>query len=270
MKVDFSLIAVKFGDSVKYNSSINQINRIAGAIFNFEKIYFENKNISSSRAQEIYDWILSLKKTDKYDDKEKISKLLQFIREIDPENGEKFISNNFKFDQKIKNEENVKPSSPESRSLEPSSNVNPNNRIFLVHGHDDGLKNEIARYLEQIRLEVVILHEQANHGQTIIEKFENNSNNVDLAIVLLSGDDVGKGIDEDNYKKRARQNVIFELGYFFGRLGRNKVIVVRKDDIENPSDYQGIIYINYKSGWKLDLIKELKAIGINYDQTKIV
>ncbi|MEH0934192.1 nucleotide-binding protein [Micromonospora psammae] len=96
--------------------------------------------------------------------------------------------------------------------------------VFLVHGHDDRVKVEVARFLERLGLEVVILHERANAGRTIIEKFEHESSGVEFAVVLLTADDVGstKG-DPGNLLPRARQNVVFELGYFIGTLGRSNV-----------------------------------------------
>jgi predicted nucleotide-binding protein len=144
--------------------------------------------------------------------------------------------------------------------------------VFLVHGHDEGLKQSVARFLESLDLNPIILHEKANHGQTIIEKFEKYSN-VNYAIVLMSPDDVGYSIsNRENLNHRARQNVIFELGYFYGKIGRNKVCAIVKDNIESPSDNDGILYIPFdkSDGWKLKLGKELKNAGFNIDLNKIV
>lgn len=88
-------------------------------------------------------------------------------------------------------------------------------KVFLVHGHDNELKETVARFLEKIGLIPIILHEQASKGQTIIEKFEEHSN-VSYAIVLMTPDDVGNlKSNKGKLNQRARQNVIFELGYFF-------------------------------------------------------
>lgn len=172
--------------------------------------------------------------------------------------------------KKISNKKNKKNDNEKLTKDQNTIVENSKNKIFIVHGHDDGLKNEIARYVEKIGLEAIILHEQPNQGSTIIEKFEKNTNEIDLAIVLLSPDDLGREKTEEKLNKRARQNVIFELGYFFGKLGRNKVVVIRKENVERPSDYNGIIYINYDQGWKMNLLRELKSLGISYDQSKII
>ncbi|MFA5816854.1 MAG: nucleotide-binding protein [Bacteroidales bacterium] len=134
------------------------------------------------------------------------------------------------------------------------------NKCFLIHGHNESLKFEVARFLEkELGIHVTILHEESNKGKTIIEKFEANSI-VDFAIALWTHDDEGKAIADKDLKPRARQNVVLETGYFFGSLGRDKVIVLNEPGIELPSDYSGLIYISLKDNWKHDLIKEIEAI----------
>lgn len=134
------------------------------------------------------------------------------------------------------------------------------NKGFIVHGHDEARKFEVARYLENdLRVKAIILHEQANKGQTIIEKFESQSA-VDFAIALWTADDQGKSKKEADLKPRARQNVIFETGFFIGKLGRENVIVLFEDGIEIPSDYSGVIFISFDGNWKYDLRKEINSI----------
>jgi len=114
----------------------------------------------------------------------------------------------------------------------------------------------------------IILHEQANKNKTIIEKFQEHAT-VDAAVVLLTKDDMGYGVSKGEASKqhRARQNVIFEMGYFLGRLGREKVITIYEPGVEIPSDYAGILYIEYdpNEAWKYRIAKELKSIGIPVD-----
>lgn len=147
--------------------------------------------------------------------------------------------------------------------------------VFIVHGHNEEMKQATARFVEKIGLKPIILHEQASSGRTIIEKFTDFSN-VGFAIVNVSADDVGYAKDDkpENAKLRARQNVIFELGYFLGKLGREKVIALHEtsEDFEILSDYQGVIYIPYDRNdtWKFSIVKELKAIGYDIDANKII
>lgn len=146
------------------------------------------------------------------------------------------------------------------------------NRIFIVHGRDNELKETTARFLEKLGLSPIILHEQTNRGKTIIEKFEEFSD-VSFAVVLMTPDDIFTVEDEhSNLIKRARQNVIFELGYFIGKLGRKNVVALVKDDIEIPSDYNGVMYIEVDNndGWKMILSKEMKATGLKIDLNKIL
>ena len=138
--------------------------------------------------------------------------------------------------------------------------------IFIVHGHDSGLKNEVARFLENLGLNPIILHEQANKGNTIIEKIEEFSN-VGFGIVLYTPCDKGGLAEKNDLRYRARQNVVFEHGYLIGKLGRKKVCALVKEDVEKPNDISGVVYISYdeSGGWKLEIAKELKAAGYKVD-----
>ena len=135
------------------------------------------------------------------------------------------------------------------------------NNVFVVHGRDDATKNHVASTLREMGLNPIILHEQANQGRTIIEKFERHSD-VQFVVVLMTPDDLGElsGTTKD-LKPRARQNVILELGYFVGKLGRERVCILTKGDVEVPSDYSGVVYIEIdESGnWKSALNKELEG-----------
>jgi predicted nucleotide-binding protein len=139
-------------------------------------------------------------------------------------------------------------------------------KIFLVHGRNDGLKNEVGRWLGKIGFDDVILHEQPNVGRTLITKFEEVAKDVAYAIVLMTPDDVG-GLAGEGQHWRARQNVIFELGYFIGKLGGSRVGALVVGDIEKPSDYQGVVYIPYDvaGGWKVQLAREFKELGLPFD-----
>jgi predicted nucleotide-binding protein len=144
-------------------------------------------------------------------------------------------------------------------------------KVFIVHGHNNEIKVNVARTIEKLGLEAIILHEQANAGKTIIEKFEEHSD-VGFAIVLLTDDDFGKSKKDDNLNNRARQNVILELGYFIGKLTRNKVCPLYVPGVELPSDLLGLLYIEIdaEESWKFKLAKELKASGLNLDVNKIL
>jgi hypothetical protein len=137
-------------------------------------------------------------------------------------------------------------------------------KIFLVHGRDDAAKETVARFIERLGFDVVILHEQPNSGKTIIEKLERNVEDVGFALVLLTPDDIGASHGEaDKPQPRARQNVIFELGLFVGILGRHRVCALHKGALELPSDYQGVLYIpmDEQGGWRTQIVKELEAAG---------
>ena len=163
-----------------------------------------------------------------------------------------------------------------SRNSKSNKSQELNKKVFIVHGHNEIMKQSVARFIEKIGLEAIILHEQPNNGLTIIEKFQNNSN-VGFAIVLLSGDDVGYSKKEGDIsaKERARQNVIFELGYFTGSIGRDRVIALVENlsNFEIPSDYSGILYIDFDTDsekWRSAIAKELVSKGYPIDLTKVL
>jgi len=152
----------------------------------------------------------------------------------------------------------------QSQAVVPSPYLNLGNDVFIVHGHDVEAKESVARFIKTLGLKPIILHEMANRGRTIIEKFEDYSN-VGFAVVLLTPDDLGTTKDKrSELKARARQNVIFELGYFIGKLDRKRVCVLHKENVEIPSDYKGILYVEMDQlgEWKQKLAIEMKEVGI--------
>lgn len=144
---------------------------------------------------------------------------------------------------------------------------NVDNRVFIVHGHDEALKYQLAEWLRKIGVDPIILHEQANKGITsILEKLEKYSC-VGCAIILFTSDDVGSEKENaENMKPRARQNVVFEAGLFIGLLGKDRVIMLCEKGVELPGDLSGCVYIEADEygGWKEQLRTEFNAIGMKY------
>jgi predicted nucleotide-binding protein len=143
--------------------------------------------------------------------------------------------------------------------------------IFLVHGHDHAKLHEAVRVLERATgRDVIVLHEQTNAGRTILEKFEDHAATASYAVVLLTADDYG-GPAGATAQARARQNVIFELGFFFGLLGRGRVAVLLDQGVEQPSDIDGLVYIglDLAGAWKQALARELEAVGMPIDYSRI-
>lgn len=138
-------------------------------------------------------------------------------------------------------------------------------KVFIVHGRDNEAKQEVARFVLDLGLEPIILHEQASSGMTIIEKIERYANDADFALVLYTACDHGRGAHEKNVhpRNRARQNVVFEHGYLMAKLGRKNVCALVKSEIETPNDISGVVYVALDGfgGWKGEVAKELKACG---------
>jgi predicted nucleotide-binding protein len=138
-------------------------------------------------------------------------------------------------------------------------------KVFIVHGRDNEVKQEVSHFIKKLGLEAIILHEQASSGRTIIEKIEHYSNDADFALVLYTACDHGRGVHEPKLppKSRARQNVVFEHGYLMAKLGRENVCSLAKVDIETPNDLDGVVYVplDDHGAWKNEVARELKACG---------
>ena len=144
-----------------------------------------------------------------------------------------------------------------------------NNKIFIVHGRNEGVRDTVELLLRRVGLEPIILAEQANRGMTIMEKIESNSD-VAFSVVLYTGCDEGKLREESDLHPRARQNVVFEHGYMVAKLGRDKVVALTESGVEQPGDLAGVVYISLSEKyWKIRMLKELEAGGLQIDWSKI-
>ncbi|MDD5114591.1 MAG: nucleotide-binding protein [Methylobacter sp.] len=145
------------------------------------------------------------------------------------------------------------------------------NKIFVVHGQNNEAKLEVARFIEKIGFEPIILHEQASGSKTIIEKIETYSD-VGFGVVIYTPCDVGsKSSEPTELKGRARQNVVFEHGFLIGKLGRANVCPLVKGNLETPNDISGIVYTSMDTtNWQLELAKELRGAGYTVDMNKII
>jgi len=145
-------------------------------------------------------------------------------------------------------------------------------KVFIVHGQDETAKLDVARFIEKLGFEAIILHEQVSSGKTIIEKIEEFSN-VGYGVVLYTPCDLGaKKGDAKNLRARARQNVVFEHGYLIAKLGRRNVCALVKGEIEIPNDISGVVYVplDDHKAWKLELAKELRNAGYSVDMNLII
>ncbi|ASK21861.1 nucleotide-binding protein [Halomonas sp. N3-2A] len=144
-------------------------------------------------------------------------------------------------------------------------------KVFIVHGHDNEAKLEVARFVTKIGFEPIIIHEQVSASKTIIEKIEAYSD-VGFGVVIYSPCDVGaKSDDAENLKGRARQNVVFEHGFLIGKLGRPNVCPLVKGNVETPNDISGVVYTSMDNeNWQLELAKELREAGYTVDMNKVI
>lgn len=149
--------------------------------------------------------------------------------------------------------------------------LDENKKIFVVHGRNIGMRDKVSALLGKLKLDYVVLESEHNGGLTIIEKFLRSSQDCRYAVVLFSGDDLGKfNNDSEPLKTRTRQNVVLELGFFLSKVGRKNITILHETikDLEKPSDFDGIVYEPFDEygGWKAKLIKEMRKAGIYIDQ----
>jgi hypothetical protein len=145
----------------------------------------------------------------------------------------------------------------------------PSNSVFVVHGHD-AARHQVARFLELLGLKTIILDEQLNTGTTtVFQKFLDHAAEVGYAVVLATPDDIGGAVNSA-LQERARQNVIFELGFFIAKLGLNRICLLTRGDLELPSDIRGVITLDLDSdAWQLRLARELRAAGFKIDVERL-
>ena len=143
-------------------------------------------------------------------------------------------------------------------------------KVFIVHGRDNAAKQEVARFIEKLGIQAIILNELSNDGMTIIEKIEQYTD-VGFGIVLYTPCDEGRLLGSDDLKPRARQNVVFEHGFLIGKIGRERVHALKKGNVEPPNDISGVVYttLDENGGWKLKIAKEMKDCGYQIDMNKI-
>jgi predicted nucleotide-binding protein len=157
---------------------------------------------------------------------------------------------------------------PRETEAEPALDVS---KVFVVHGHDGAPKAEVARFIERLGFEAIILHERANKGRALITKFREEAAGVGFAVVLMTPDDLGKAEGATDLNPRARQNVVFELGFFIGKLGPERVAALVKGNIEIPSDFDGVVYISLdQADWPTKLGLELQEAGYKFDWNKVM
>lgn len=165
-----------------------------------------------------------------------------------------------------------KPAVNSVQAVAPGSN----NKVFVVYGHQEQARTSLDAMLRRWGLEPLILDQLPSEGKTIIEKLEKHTAECQFAVVLATPDDVGhRAGHSDEQAYRARQNVVLELGMLLSKLGRARVAILlhQQENMERPSDIQGLIYIPFKDNLERDagllLAKEMAHAGYKIDVAKI-
>jgi len=143
-------------------------------------------------------------------------------------------------------------------------------KIFIAHGTDHGPRDDLADMLRTFGLKPVLFSKSPDHSRSVIEKFEQSAEECEFAIILLAPDDKQVLDRKGRVNSRARQNVIFEMGWFFGRLGRSKTLLIYNGAIELPSDIGGVLYKRYANSvleLEDDIAKALKAGGVRIERS---
>ncbi|MHC5310961.1 TIR domain-containing protein [Myroides sp. LJL116] len=235
-------------------------------VFQFDGYFLEHKDIIRVVVKESE---LTSKECSRHANDSLGPGIIMYISPEDTVKGDKYTNDITK--EVFKNSQEYIKSSLVKHVTKKSSGLDKS-KVFIVHGHDDLAKNEVARFIEKLGLKAIILHEQANSGKTIIEKIEEFSN-VGFGIVLYTPCDIGSNKNnKDELKFRARQNVVFEHGYLIGKIGRNNVCALVKDQIETPNDISGVVYIplDYHKAWQVAIAKELRNSDYEIDMNLVI
>lgn len=157
----------------------------------------------------------------------------------------------------------------------PARDIHPR-KVFVVYGHDQAARDQLEAMLRRWGLEPLILDQLATEGQTVIEKLESAMAEASFGVVLATPDDEGHRAGRPDEKAlRARQNVVLELGMLLARLGRKHVAILLKtqENMERPSDIQGLIYIPFKDDIAkeagVSLAKAMDACGYKIDVARL-
>lgn len=146
--------------------------------------------------------------------------------------------------------------------------------VFIVHGRDKIMRDHIKSFFFEVGFKPIILSQETSNGDTVIEKFEKYADMAAFAAILLSPDDEGGLRGQNSLRPRARQNVILELGFFIGKLGRSKVMLFcpQTSDLEIPSDISGYCFIPYDKNkkWKIIAAQNISSLGYNININDVV
>ena len=168
------------------------------------------------------------------------------------------------------------PEIMEKQSVMETTHRRDSHRIFIVHGHDSYLRTQVENFVRQLDYEPIVLFKRPSMGGTIIEKIEREAGDVAFAIVLYTACDLGNDKervhDITDLNSRARQNVVFEHGYMCALLGRSRVCAVVEEGVEIPGDLSGVVYVPYddKGKWRFDVVREMRAVGLDADANNLV
>lgn len=161
--------------------------------------------------------------------------------------------------------------SESNEDASPSESSFDTKKVFIVHGHDNNVRNEVELFVRSIGYEPIILCKRADKGDTIIEKIEREAKDVCYAIVIYTSCDLGKDKNDVDFKPRARQNVVFEHGFMCAHIGRSHVCALLEEGVEQPGDLKGVVYkpLDTAGAWKYQIADEMKAVGLDVDKNKI-
>jgi len=149
-------------------------------------------------------------------------------------------------------------------------------QVVVAHGRNEKWRQAVASLLEQTGShEIVILNERQNERGTLVEQFGAQAPGSRYAVVLLTADDVGaprlESEEEPYFSPRARQGVVFEMGFLVAALTPGCVCVLYEDGVELPCDLEGIAYVrlDLSGAWRPKLLLHLRKAGFDYDLNRL-
>jgi hypothetical protein len=156
--------------------------------------------------------------------------------------------------------EGVKDSSHSLDGSPPKLGEASSGPVFIGHGRNP-LWLAVRSFLEKdCGLQVTCFESESRTSKTVISVLEQILLQVSFAVIVLTAEDTTA-----DGQLRARQNVIHETGLAQGKLGFNKVVILKQDGVEELSNLAGLQYISFKDRIEqsfYDLGKVLKREGL--------
>jgi predicted nucleotide-binding protein len=139
-------------------------------------------------------------------------------------------------------------------------------RVF-IGSSSEGLPTarRVREALREMGIETALWDDQFEVGQPFIAIMDQVLDKCSAAVMVLTPDD--QVLRRGDTHPVARDNLVYEIGLFHGRHGRNRTFVLATGGLHLPSDLAGIVYLRYDPGHLESTINQLRRELLNVSVT---